>query len=102
MLLEEDGVGLRGWRTVSVAALGTPFSGAPNLLQNSLSCGGTAEHDGQSLNQLSFRSRIFKDCFALAHRTDSPMHRGAANHGRSRLLRRLLPSRRFVVVAKAG
>jgi hypothetical protein len=62
MLLEEEGLELRGWRTVSVAALGAPFSGAPHLLQNSLSCGGTAEHDGQSLNQLSLRGRIFKDC----------------------------------------
>jgi hypothetical protein len=57
MFLEEEGVELRGWCTVSVAALGAASSGAPHLLQNSLSCGGTAEHDGQSLNQLSFRNR---------------------------------------------
>jgi hypothetical protein len=58
MFLEEDGVELRGWCTVSVAAVRAPSSGAPHLLQNSLSCGGAAEHDGQSLNWLSFPAQV--------------------------------------------
>jgi len=36
MFLEEEGVELRGWCTVSVAALRDPFNAAPHLLQNSL------------------------------------------------------------------
>jgi len=59
MLWDEEGVELRGWCAVSVAALGAPSSAAPHLLQNALSCGGMAEHDGQSLNWLSFRGRIY-------------------------------------------
>ena len=58
MLLEEEGVELRGWCTVLVAALRAPSSGAPHLLQNSLSWGGVAEHDGQSLNWLSFLAQL--------------------------------------------
>jgi hypothetical protein len=58
MFLEEAGVELRGWCTVSVAALRAPSSGAPHLWQNSLSWGGVAEHDGQSLNWLSFPAQL--------------------------------------------
>jgi hypothetical protein len=54
MFLEEEGVELRGWYEVSASALRAPSSAAPHLLQNSLSWGGAAEHDGQSLNWLSF------------------------------------------------
>ena len=54
MFLEEEGVELRGWCTVWVAALRTPSIRAPHVLQNSLSWGGAAEHDGQSFNWLSF------------------------------------------------
>lgn len=65
MLFEEEGVELRGWCTVSVAALRAPSSAAPHLLQNSLPWGGAAEHDGQSLNWLSFPAELFigADCF---------------------------------------
>jgi hypothetical protein len=55
MLLEEEGIELRGWCWVLVATLAAPSSAAPHLLQNSLSWGGTAEHDGQSLNWLPFQ-----------------------------------------------
>jgi hypothetical protein len=58
MLLEEEEVELRAWCTVSVAALPAPSSRAPHLLQNSLSWGGAAEHDGQSLNLLSFPAEL--------------------------------------------
>ena len=54
MFVEVEGVELRGWCTVSVAAPRAPSSGAPHLLQNSLSGGRAAEHDGQGLNSLSF------------------------------------------------
>src|SRR5579864_4627199 len=67
MFLEEEGVGLRGWCTVSVAGIGAPSSRAPHLLQNSLFCGGTAEHDGQSLNWLSFAAQlVYEGQIALA------------------------------------
>jgi hypothetical protein len=59
MLLEDEGVELRGCCTVSVAAFRAPSSGAPHLLQKAMSSGETAEHDGQGLNWLSFPSRIF-------------------------------------------
>ena len=66
MFLEEEGVGLRGWCTVWVAAPGAPSIRAPHLLQNSLSWGVAAEHDGQSLKWLSFLAllfdRDFRDC----------------------------------------
>lgn len=58
MCLEEEGVGLRGWCTVWVAALCAPSIRAPHLLQNSLSWGGAAEHDGQSLNWRSFPAQL--------------------------------------------
>jgi hypothetical protein len=58
MFLEEEGVELRGWCTVSVAAPGAPSIRAPHLLQNSLSWGGVAEHDGQSLNWRSFPAQL--------------------------------------------
>jgi hypothetical protein len=56
MLLEDEGVELRGWRTVSVAALGAPSTGVPHFPQNSWSGGTAVAHDGQSLNWLSFRN----------------------------------------------
>jgi hypothetical protein len=68
MFLEEEGVELRAWCTVWVAAPGAPSIRAPHLLQNSLSWGGAAEHDGQSLNWLSFPAQLiygtdgFRDC----------------------------------------
>jgi hypothetical protein len=49
MLLEEEGLELRGCCAVSVAANGAASSRAPHLLQNTLSRGETAEHDGQGL-----------------------------------------------------
>jgi hypothetical protein len=58
MFREEKGVELRGCCTVSVAALRAPSRGAPHLLQNSLSWGGAAEHDGQSLNWRSFPAQL--------------------------------------------
>jgi len=57
MLFEEEGVELRGWCTVSVAALLAPSTGAPHFPQNSLSGGTAVSHDGQSLNRLPFRGR---------------------------------------------
>jgi hypothetical protein len=54
MFWEEDEAGLRGWCTVSVAALRTPSTGAPHFPQNSLSGGTAVAHDGQILNRLSF------------------------------------------------
>jgi hypothetical protein len=54
MFLEEEGVELRGWCTVSVAALGAPSTGVPHFPQNSLSGGTAVAHEGQSLNWRSF------------------------------------------------
>jgi hypothetical protein len=65
MLLEDEGVELCGWCTVLVAALRAPSNGAPHSLQNLLSWGGAAEHDGQSLNGSPFQRSYFirADCF---------------------------------------
>jgi hypothetical protein len=81
MFLEEEGVGLRGWCTVWVAAPGAPFTGLPHFPQNSWSSGTAAEHDGQSLNWLSYPPQLiygtdgFRDCTTEPLRRKSPVVR---------------------------
>jgi hypothetical protein len=63
----EEGVELRGWYTVSVAALRSPSTGVPHFPQNSWSGGTAVAHDGQRLTGFfSPRSRYLIGGFALA------------------------------------
>jgi hypothetical protein len=60
MFFEEEGAELRGWCTVSVAALRVPSTGVPHFPQNSLSGGMAVAHDGQSFKGFPSQRSYFK------------------------------------------
>jgi hypothetical protein len=63
----EEGAELRGWCTVTVAAMPAPSTGVPHFPQNSWSEGTSVAHDGQRLKGFfSPRTGILLADFALA------------------------------------